>query len=140
MRKRRLSAKEKEVLTEKISDILKAKEYILFAYIFGSFVSEDGFKDIDVGVFISSVGNKSPLKLELKLEGEIGDAIHIPVDIRIINNAPASFIYNVLKGGIVIVDNNKSLRSDFEGLVYKKYFDFQHLRNEYLREIINAPF
>jgi predicted nucleotidyltransferase len=140
MRKRRLSAKEKEVLTEKISDILKAKEYILFAYIFGSFVSEDGFKDIDVCVFISSVENKSPLKLELKLEGEIGDAIHIPVDIRIINNAPASFIYNVLKGGIVIVDNNKSLRSDFEGLVYKKYFDFQHLRNEYLREIINAPF
>ncbi len=139
MRKRRLSAKEKEVLTEKISDILKAKEYILFAYIFGSFVSDDEVKDIDVGVFISSVENKSPLKLELKLEGEIEDAIHIPVDIRIINNAPSSFIYNVLKGGIVIVDNNKSLRSDFEGLVYKKYFDFQHLRNEYLREIINAP-
>ena len=139
MPKRRLSAKEKEVLTEKISDILKAKEYILFAYVFGSFVSEDGFKDIDVGVFISSVENEPPLKLELKLEGEIGDAIHIPVDIRIINNAPASFIYNVLKGGIVIVDKNKSLRSDFEGLVYKKYFDFQHLRNEYLREIINAP-
>jgi len=139
MRKRRLSAKEKEVLTEKISDILKAKEYILFAYIFGSFVSGYEVKDIDVGVFISSVENKSPLKLELKLEGEIEDAIHIPVDIRIINNAPSSFIYNVLKGGIVIVDNNKSLRSDFEGLVYKKYFDFQHLRNEYLREIINAP-
>ncbi len=139
MRKRRLSAKEKEVLAEKISDILKAKEYILFAYIFGSFVSEDGFKDIDIGVFISGVESKSPLKLELKLEGEIEDAIHIPVDIRIINNAPSSFIYNVLKGGIVIVDNNKSLRSDFEGLVYKKYFDFQHLRNEYLREIINAP-
>jgi hypothetical protein len=39
----------------------------------------------------------------------------------------------------VIVDNNKSLRSDFEGLVYKKYFDFEHLRNEYLREIKNAP-
>jgi len=139
MRKRRLSIKEKEVLTEKISDILKAKEYILFAYIFGSFVSEDGFKDIDVGVFISSVESKSPLKLELKLEGEIEDAIHISIDIRIINNAPSSFIYNVLKGGIVIVDSNKSLRSDFEGLVYKKYFDFQHLRNEYLREIINAP-
>ena len=139
MRKRRLSAKEKEVLAEKISDILKAKEYILFAYIFGSFVSEDGFKDIDIGVFISGVESKSPLKLELKLEGEIEDAIHIPVDIRIINNGPPSFIYNVLKCGIVIVDNNKSLRSDFDGLVYKKYFDFQHLRNEYLREIINAP-
>jgi predicted nucleotidyltransferase len=139
MRKRRLSTKEKEVLAEKISDILKAKEYILFAYIFGSFVSGDGFKDIDIGVFISGAEGKSPLKLELKLEGEIEHAIHMPVDIRIINNAPSSFIYNILKGGTVIVDKNKSLRSDFEGMVFKKYFDFQHLRNEYLREIINAP-
>jgi predicted nucleotidyltransferase len=107
MRKRRLSTKEKEVLAEKISDILKAKEYILFAYIFGSFVSGNGFKDIDIGIFISDVEGKSPLKLELKLEGEIEPAIHMPVDIRIINNAPSSFIYNILKG-----DRNKSLRSD----------------------------
>jgi predicted nucleotidyltransferase len=139
MRKRRLSPKEKEILTERISDILKAKDYIVFAYIFGSFASEDGFKDVDIAVFTSSVESESPLKLELTLEGEIGHAIHIPADIRIINDAPVSFIYNVLKGGIVIVDNNKFLRSDFEGLVYKKYFDFQHLRNEYLREIKNAP-
>jgi uncharacterized protein len=139
MRKRKLSAKEKEGLIKKILDILKAKEYILFAYTFGSFVSEGRFKDVDVGIFVSSVGNEPPLKLELKLEGEIGEAIHVPVDIRIINNAPVPFVYNVLKGGMVIVDKNKSLRSDFEGLIYKKYFDFQHLRNEYLREIINAP-
>jgi len=174
MHKRRLSTKEKGVLTEKISGILKGKGYILFAYIFGSFASEDDFKDIDIGVFTqlespaihggddinktsiphrkggvkatsfltgftSGEESRSPLKLELKLEGEIEDVIHIPVDIRIINNAPPYFIYNVLKGGIVIVDKDRSLRSDFEGLVYKKYFDFQHLRNEYLREIINAP-
>jgi len=139
MHKRRLSTKEKGVLAEKISGILKGKGYILFAYIFGSFASEDDFKDIDIGVFTSGEESRSPLKLELKLEGEIEDVIHIPVDIRIINNAPPYFIYNVLKGGIVIVDKDRSLRSDFEGLVYKKYFDFQHLRNEYLREIINAP-
>jgi predicted nucleotidyltransferase len=119
--------------------LLCAKEYILFAYIFGSFISEDVFKDIDVGVFISGAEGKSLLTLELMLEGEVGDAIHTPVDIRIINHAPPSFVYNILKGGIVIVDANKPLRSDLEGLVYKKYFDFQHLRNEYLREIINAP-
>lgn len=139
MRKRRLSAIGKKVLIEEISDILKAKEYILFAYLFGSFISGDVFKDIDIGVFISGAESKSLLKLELMLEGEVEDAIHMPVDIRIINHAPPSFVYNMLKGGIVIVDANKPMRTDFEGLVCKKYFDFQHLRNEYLREIINAP-
>jgi len=48
-----LSIKEKEVLTGKVSNILKAKQNILFAYIFGSFISRDSFKDIDVGIFIS---------------------------------------------------------------------------------------
>jgi len=139
MRKRRLSEIEKKVLIEEISNILKTKEYVLFAYIFGSFISEDVFKDIDIGVFVSGAEGKSLLTLELMLEGEVGDAIHIPIDIRIINHAPPSFVYNMLKGGIVIVDANKPLRSDFEGLVCKKHFDFQHLRNEYLREIINAP-
>lgn len=134
-----LSIKEKEVLTGKVSDILKAKQNILFAYIFGSFISGDSFKDIDVGIFISGEKLKSPLNLELQMEGELEDAIHLPVDVRIINKAPLSFIYNILKGGKVILDNNRSLRADFEGLVYKKYFDFQHLTREYLREIINAP-
>lgn len=139
MKKRRLSIKEKEILVEKISNALKAKEHIIFAYIFGSFVSGDSFKDIDIGIFISDSEIKSPLTQELEMEGELEDAIHIPVDVRIINKAPLSFIYNILKNRIVIVDNNKSLRADFEGLVYKKYFDFQYLRREYLREIINAP-
>ena len=139
MRKRKLSGEERGHLIERIAAILKTKEYILFAYIFGSFASEDSFKDIDVGIFISGKKLESPLKLELDMEGELEDTTHIPVDVRIINNTPLSFIYNILKNRIVIVDNNKSMRADFEGLVYKKYFDFQYLRREYLKEIINAP-
>jgi len=142
---KKLSREEKEILIKRISDILKSKEYILFAYIFGSFTSENSFKDIDVGIFISRKTNslilsESPLRLELELECELEDTIYIPVDVRIINDAPLSFIYNVLKNGIVIVDKDKSQRADFEGLIYKKYFDFQHLIKEYLRGIINAPF
>lgn len=139
MSKRRFPIKEKEAFIRMISDILNAKEYILFAYIYGSFVSQDTFKDIDVGLFISDIKKKSPLRLELDLEGEIGETVGIPVDIRIINDAPLSFVYNVLKNGILIVDRYRSMRSDFEGLIFKKYFDFKHLRNEYLREIKNAP-
>ena len=65
--------------------------------------------------------------------------IRMPVDVRILNRAPISFVYQVIKGGITIADKNKDLRADFEGLTLKKYFDFQHLRNEYLKEVANAP-
>lgn len=139
MNKRSLDRKEKDVLIGKISDILKTKEGVIFSYIFGSFISGDYFKDIDIGIFISSQRLISPLSLELEMEGELEDAIHIPADVRIINNAPLPFVYNILRGGFLIVDNDRCLRGDFAGMIYKKYFDFRHLRNEYLREIINAP-
>ncbi len=139
IRKRRVSSTEKKEIIRTISDILMAKEYIIFAYIFGSFTSEDIFEDIDVGIFVSGERLQSPIKLELETENELEDSIRIPVDVRIINNAPLSFVYNILKRNIVIMDKDKSLRADFEGLIYKKYFDFQHLRREYLREIINTP-
>ena len=73
------------------------------------------------------------------METELENILLMPFDVRIINRAPLAFVYNVLKNMIVIVDKNKTLRADFEGLIYKKYFDFRHLRDEYLREIINAP-
>jgi len=138
IKKRVLTDNEKDILVEKITAFLKTKEYILFAYVFGSFSSGKSFNDIDVGIFVSHETSKAQLYLELEIERELGDILHIPVDVRIINSTPPSFVYNVLKSGTVIVDNNESLRNDFEALVVKKYFDFKHLRNEYLREIINA--
>jgi len=138
-KKKYLSQKEKDILIGRIFSVLQQNEYILFAYIYGSFASNKEFNDIDVGIFISDENMKSPLQMELDMEGELEDKIKTPVDVRIINHAPLSFIYNVLKSGFVAVDKDISLRSDFEGLIFKKYFDFQYLRKEYLREIVNAP-
>ncbi len=135
---RTLSSKEKEHLIKRIAGVLQSREDILFAYIFGSFSSGQSFNDIDIGVFIPYGKMQSPLELELEIERELDDALRIPADVRIINNSPLSFSYNVLKSGTVIVDNNSSLRADFEGLICKKYFDYKHIRDEYLREIINA--
>lgn len=138
MQKKKLDIKEKEHFIGRVSEILKTKRYILFAYIFGSFVSGDAFNDIDIGLFIDDKKSKSTLKIELELENELEESLHVPFDVRIINNAPLSFVYNILKNKIVILDKDKNLRTDFEGLIYKKYFDFKHFRREYLREIISA--
>jgi len=136
--KRSLTAEERKHLIERITTFLQAKEYILFAYIFGSFTSGKSFNDIDVGIYVSLEKPVSQLNLELEIERKLGDVLHIPVDVRIINRAPIPFTYNVLRSGVVILDNDKSLRTDFEGLIIKKYFDYQHLRDEYLREIKSA--
>ena len=137
-RKRALTAEEKKHLIEKITAFLQTKEYILFAYIFGSFLPGKDFNDIDVAIFISSEKFDSLLVKELEIERELGDVLHFPFDVRIINRSPLPFTYNAIKSGVVVLDNEKSLRTDFEGLIFKKYFDYKHLRDEYLRETKNA--
>lgn len=138
MHKRKLSDRDKQDLINTISNICRTKKDIVFAYIFGSFISKDEFKDIDVGVYIYDIETATILKSELELERELEDIIRVPADVRVINNAPISFVYNILKDKVVILDNNIDLRSDFEGIVLKKYFDLQYFRKEYLREIVNA--
>ncbi len=136
----------KNLLREKVSDIIRARKDIEFAYIFGSFallerdpLNRNTFNDVDIAVYLSKDRIKNAFSFELEAEAELEENFHIPFDVRVINEAPLSFRFNVIKTGIVISDRNKSLRGDFEGLTLKEYFDFVHLRNEYLRGVINAP-
>jgi predicted nucleotidyltransferase len=136
---RKLTSSEKEKIVKILSGLIESRDDILFAYIFGSFASKDSFGDIDLGIFVKEESVPSRLKLELKLEEELQTAVHVPTDVKVLNSAHLTFVYNVLKSGFVIVDKDKSLRADFEGLICKKYFDFSYLRKEYLREITHAP-
>ncbi len=72
-------------------------------------------------------------------EEEINSIIKFPADVRIINQALLSFVYHVIKEGMLIKDEEIDKRSDFEGMIFKKYGDFSIYRKRYLREVINAP-
>jgi predicted nucleotidyltransferase len=132
-------ADEKNRVLQTVRATLEKNPSIRFAYVFGSFVTQDHYKDIDIGIFLGGETADSPLKLELSLESEIQEAVRVPADVRSLNNSPLGFVYNVLKSGVLLLDRDEAVRVDFEGLTYKRYFDFQHLRKQYLREIINAP-
>jgi len=79
------------------------------------------------------------LTFEFGLEKEIKSLAKFPVDVRIINHAPLSFVYHVIKEGILTADKDPGKRTDFEGIIFKKYLDFAIYRKQYLKEVINAP-
>ena len=130
-------------MKEKIIEIVRAelekRENILFAYIYGSFVISEKYNDIDVAIYISDFHREKVLYIEFELERVLEDKIQKPFDVRIINSAPLGFAYNVLKDKIVVLDRDSLLRSDFESLVFRKYFDYKHLIDEYLMGIRSAP-
>jgi predicted nucleotidyltransferase len=134
-----LEFSEKEKLIETISAQLTAHHSeIIAAYLFGSFITADSFADIDLAV-LTQLELTKPLTFELELEGEIERIIKFPVDVRVLNGAPLSFCFSVIRDGRVILDRNPGVRSDFVSRILRQYHDFSRFRRRYLAEVVNAP-
>jgi predicted nucleotidyltransferase len=128
-----LTATEKEKIKEELSHLLKKREDIIFSYIHGSFLEGD-FRDVDIAIYLKD--EEKALKYELKMEREIEDIIGFPVDVRILNLAPLSFRFNVIKNGFLLFSRDEKIRCDFESLSIVEYHDFDFLRNIYRREAL----
>jgi len=129
----RITDIEKEKVIEEISRTLGKRGEIIFSYIHGSFVEGD-FRDVDVAVYLKE--EEKALRYELNLERRIEDTIDFPVDVRILNDAPLSFRFNVIKNGILLFSKNEKIRCDFETLSTVEYHDFEYLREEFRREAL----
>jgi predicted nucleotidyltransferase len=131
-----ISESDKKIIMERLRYSLEKRPNLLFAYVYGSFVMADKFRDIDIAVYLKQIPS-TPLHVELELETELGNIIkNYLVDVRILNNAPLSFRYNVIKSGkpIVVVDDDA--RTDFEEATLSNYFDFSPFRKMYLKETL----
>ncbi|HID90678.1 TPA: nucleotidyltransferase domain-containing protein, partial [Candidatus Bathyarchaeota archaeon] len=67
----------------------------------GSFVRDTSFRDVDVAVYVA--GSVDPLDCEFRLERELRGALGLPVDVRLLNEAPPWFTARVLREGTVLV-------------------------------------
>lgn len=86
---------------ERLAAEIAREPGIVFAYVYGSVLERDMVHDIDLGVYL---GPTSPAKgedLALALSERLGRLIGIPVDVRILNSAPDSFLYHVLRGTLI---------------------------------------
>jgi predicted nucleotidyltransferase len=136
--KYQLSETDKKEIIEKTKDILEKKSEISFAFTHGSFVKGEHFLDIDIAIFLDRIP-ESLIDYELSLETELMSAIGTyQVDVRVLNMAPLSFKYNVIKNGAILFVKDDNKRTDFQEVVLSLYFDFEPYRNNYLRETIGT--
>ncbi len=129
-----VSSAEKKDITEKLIGLLLAEQSVLFAYLHGSFNEEGSFRDIDIAVYLDdNVPKAEMLDKELKLEEAIESAFRYPVDVRVLNSAPAHFSYMAIKKGLRMAIRDDKKRVSFEMRTLKEYFDFLPFRRRYLR-------
>ena len=133
-----VSEKNGNKIQKRISDILENRKEITFAYLHGSFLS-DVFRDIDIAIYLNDANKrdkKDILKYEITLERMLEDEIGLPVDVRVLNNAPLFFQFEVISKGKLLFSKNENLRCDFESLIIVKHHDFNFFRKIYRREAL----
>ena len=137
-KKHQMDPAEKEILTGRIRSFLETEcPEIVAAYLFGSFTENRSFSDVDIGILLREAPQK-PLEVEFKLENDLERILKLPVDVRILNKAPLSFCFTVIRQKEIIIDRDSDFRVDFESYTLKKYFDFAPFRRRYLAEVENA--
>lgn len=122
-----ISKTERDAITAKISDVLNADDRVIFSYLYGSFITGNFFNDIDIFIFIRAHENPYACSVSIKEKlfscvTEAGFSIAIDdFDVRIINDAPYDFVIDLLCDGMLIVDKDPDIRTDY----------VEHISDEY---------
>ena len=135
----------KQQIIDKLTQFLKEREEILFAYIFGSFVSKENYHDIDIAVFLRSDFDKNnytefPYGYESKLLSELNILLKYKIDLLVINNANITIVKKIINNGILLFSKADKKRISFENHIRKLYIDAENLRKikkRYLQRKIN---
>lgn len=125
-----ISSKEKDKITDKIKEILAEKEDVVFAVVYGSFLSSPSFRDIDIGIYIKGIKKKDVVDCEAEIAREIAEACNFPIDIVdaiIINFAPVSFLSDIFSTGKIAFSRDQKTLTD---LIEKS--SLEAISNEYI--------
>lgn len=134
----RLSPAKKMQVVETIKNLLSALPEVRFAFLFGSFNddSEENplpFHDIDVGIFLKDAAGKQSVYYALDLSEKLSSLVHLPVDVRVLNFAPVTFLFHVVQGRL-LDDKDEDARCTFMERVVRHYLDMKPLLRRAIKE------
>lgn len=127
-----LRREQKEKVLRQLEGFLRKRPVVLFAYAFGSFIKSQRFEDLDLAVYLKNSGERKVLGLEREIE----ELLHLPVEISLLNKAPLSFAFRIVKEGRPIFVRDNEARCDFEGRIRVLYFDFLPFYQRYYKEVV----
>lgn len=122
-------------LTAHVEAAVAPLDGIAAVYLFGSVAAgtDTPASDVDLGVLydVPPAGrlDAGPLDLEGDLERRLGR----PVQLVVLNSAPADLRIRVLRSQRLLVDRNKPARIRFEVATRNEYFDLEPMLLEYRR-------
>ena len=117
-----------EEIGKKAKGVLTRFQEVEFAYFFGSFLKNGFFSDIDMALHVSS--DFSPYE-QVKFSSIVGRKLEEAIkpryefDVKILNHAPLSFQYGVIKTGEIAFSRDEVKRIRYETKVLSRYLDYK---------------
>ena len=128
---------ERARILDAIRTVIAGHPEITFGFLYGSFYSERLFRDIDVAVFVcrgdQALLHSSTYEIDLSLEIEEAIASGIPVEVKVLNEAPLPFSFQVIRGEAIFCRNEEVLTLYMTGIA-RRYLEFAPIRRQYLLE------
>jgi predicted nucleotidyltransferase len=113
---------------------------IVAAYLFGSVArgTSGARSDVDVAVLYTATPPSTLEGLPLDLAGRIEHLVKRPVQVIVLNTAPADLVHRVLRDGVLLLDRDPSARIRFEVQARNEFFDLQPILDRYRRRPVQA--
>ena len=130
----RLPQEEREKIAAKLAEILREREEVEVALVFGGFVTSEVFRDIDVAVFTAyRVEEDRDYLYEDELAEQLGKATGgIPVHVVMLDYAPPKFTVTAIKQGKILVERKPGLIALLRWAAQTEINDFQAKREKLL--------
>ncbi len=108
---------------------------ILFAYLFGSVIEVEQFRDVDVAVYVDPQHYPEDwMTYMFGLGDELSHALHYPTDVVLMSEAPDHLIHSIAKG-TVLVDRDEHYRFEWIERALSRYFDYQPSRRRAVADL-----
>lgn len=122
-------------IIKEITAVISGQPEIVFSFLHGSFLDGSFFRDIDLAIFVRGIDPTDFWDYEARLCQQIEEALNnlFLVELKVINKAPLSFCYHVIRGQILFVRNEGAL-TEFMTRVARSYLDMAPIRRRYMTE------
>ncbi|MEN2975302.1 MAG: nucleotidyltransferase domain-containing protein [Candidatus Caldarchaeales archaeon] len=122
---------------EELLRVFESEKEVLVAYIFGSHARGyvESESDYDIGILLSKTP-ESLLEYYLHLINKLSRILGDRVDLVILNTAPPTLIYQVIKYGKAIYIRDERARITFEAKATSEYLDFSRALMRYYECLI----
>ena len=115
---------------EKVKEFLQKQEHIELAYLFGSVAQRRSGKlsDVDLAILLDeSLDRKEKFNLNLRLISDLEDILKTDrLDLVIMNDAPYSLNYEIIKANHPLFIRDENIKVDFEHYILSRYLDRQY--------------